>query len=390
MIHNNDIVFSNNKLQITKKEKYFLCESYTGESIQLGKLEDKTWIYSMTKDDEIFYSWEEKSQITICNRGIGWKKSNYRKYEFSINKKSSELTYFEEQISPHFGAFDTIYKATKYDINLNVKSVEIARIPINPTFEHFVFCNELFKTIVFQKTESDLFIFSYDLKGLHGYKLLKYNIENIEKWEILQSCINNSKIIYPYLLITHKDGSKTLWSLAFNASLKGRFSTVIPLSDRFEKDFYVKDRDNVFFDTYFTSIYIDGKFYDDNLNEYDFNDGLLAHQIKHGTILDVCGNNIVFDRNGIYIVKIDRHNKTVTKLDYIFTEKDKTPILRFYIDAGMIKDGRLVYYDTSIHKFVVDIEFIKSKNKNRPFDFHESYSLMDALDEDPEAYWNID
>lgn len=388
MLHNEDLLISNHNLKITKKEHYFLCESSSGKSLKFGNFSDKTYIFEKKENNCKEYEWEEKTSFYIMSDSALGRK--YKKYKLLYNPNNSKIYFFEEMLTSDFGGFGSVFKETIYDSSLFMIGVNILNTPINTNFKYDVFVTKTYKTVLHQKTESILVITIYDL---NNGKFLSYTIPSVKDWYILSKNCNHNKVFYPYLILKHTEGYITIWSLESSKSIKGSFKNIAPISFAFNKQHF-SSKNAIFFDSYCTAICIDDNIYNDDFSIMAYKrlgnieNWKIFDVMKFGTLLDTCGQFVAYERGGIYILKVNHVDRLFYPISCIYEKKDDIPFLNL-IEEVPFYDSMHIHFNIQTKRFVIDKDFIR-KGTSRNSEFVDHCSLMDALDGDPEAYWNID
>lgn len=389
MLHNDDILISNDKLHIIKKENYFLCESRLGKSVKFGNFTDKTYIYEKNENNIKTYEWEEKSTLYFDSKFFSGK--NYRKYKFSFNSINSRIAFSEEMVSSEMGGFCSIFKTTYLNSDLSINVVKILDTPIDTNYKYSVFATETYKCVMHQDSESILKITTINL---NDGKISYYKISAVKEWDIITKRIEENKIYYPFISIQYMDGHITICSLDSFKCLKGNFKNITPVSFIFSKEYY-SYKNSVFFDTYCCSICIDDNVYDSNFNilKYKKQDTIedweIVDAMKKGNFLDNCGQYIAYEGHGIHILKVDYVHKIYYPVKYVCEEINNNLFLK--VKEPTIFNSQYISFDVKGKKFVINKELIKNEARCHSNSiFEEHYGLMDALDGDPEAYWNID
>ena len=141
----------------------------------------------------------------------------------------------------------------------------------------------------------------------------------------------------------------------------------------------------VFYKIHNTFICVDEKIYDDNLKLIEYHDFVDSIAMEDSKVLDTCGPYVAFEKNGIYIFTIGHYPYQINKVCYCYKEKNNLPRLSFSKDD-------VLHFDLRNKKFMINLEDWKNLQRQESCydDFLENYSIMEALDGDPEAYWNID
>ena len=388
MLHNEDLLISNDKLKVTPKEHYFLCESNFGKSLKLGYFSDKTYMFEKKENNCKEYEWEEKgSSYIMSNSALG---SKYKRYKFLYNMNNSEIYFFEEMPTSVFGGFGSVFKKTIYDSSLSVIGVYILNTPININFKYEVFVTKTYKTVLHQKTESILVVTTYDL---NNGKVLSHTIPSVKDWYIFSKDCNHNKVFYPYLILKHIEGDITIWSLVSSKSIKGNFKNIAPISFNFDKKHF-SSKNAIFFDSYCTAICVDDNIYNDDFSilaykkQGNIETWKIFDAMKLGTLLDTCGEFVAYERGGIYIIKVNHVDRQFYPISYIYGQKDDTPFLNL-VEKAPFYESLYIHFNLQTMKFEIDKDFMRIETSRKP-EFVDHYGIMDALDGNSEAYWNID
>jgi hypothetical protein len=137
---------------------------------------------------------------------------------------------------------------------------------------------------------------------------------------------------------------------------------------------------------------IDNGIYDEELNKvatlatkWDANPSVLDTYDCFVAVSDSCKN--------IHIFKWAPWNKSnIEECKYICRVDAERKVVGLIIDDDFNSNG-YAPFDPIKQKFAIDVDEIKKhRHPKAPLEYNdnEEYSIMDALDGDPDAYWNID
>ena len=367
----------------------------------LYKNEEERVLYFESKNDLCFHY--NTFHITHNTCGLdsyyGWNDGHSN--GISIIYHSQRILYMK---GVNKGNSRVIAIVTEYDFDLNIISKYITVYGdkvcdyylTKGQFEYIIdgdFVSVIYQTFKNNKYSLDLYIYNDDTD--YATSLLKW--DNVKSWKRLTFEYNNKLYKSPFVLIeTDRESS------LFNIFTLGQIDVtgikyIHPIVRAFNyRDVTLKHSEEFVINSNIF-VLLDKSLYDEGLNF------VLSLPLSGCiNIIDVFYNFIaVSDKDKdlhVYVFNFDKKSLYEVHTHYV-TGINKEPDKLIFESSSKYIDG--IYFDCIDHKFKVDLDVVNKKlkqineelRKNRvyeTYDDYDDYGLMDALDGDPDAYWNID
>lgn len=215
------------------------------------------------------------------------------------------------------------------------------------------------------------------------------------EWRRVIRRAGNFTYLYFFFILEYDNQTFILNSRTHKcSSIEGVSHHIIPLLPYIDRMAFVRN-EKVIFQTYMEYICIDNVIID-----ADFNQTFI--RTKYSTdikVIDSIDTYIaVEDFRGIHILKWHPTNerKPLMELPYYYKDIESRPFGGLFMSDYYGIFSPIKYFDPVEKVFKADVEKIKEDyiESNKMFvqecRFGEHYTLMDGLDGDPDAYWNID
>lgn len=228
-------------------------------------------------------------------------------------------------------------------------------------------------------------------------KFWKVNKEELllsNKWQRVIRKVGN--YTYFYFFFTLKEDGMTFILNTRTlkcSSIQGTNHKIIPLVLDLSRDTFTHKGKEIY-KTYKEYICIDNWVIDSNFNQTFIE----TKYNSHLTVLDSLDYYVAAeDSQGIHLFKIDYSGRSlIIKESQYFYKRLNDNKVGLFIDDNLANLSTVDYFNPLDKKFFVDVSKIKKKNKwaeerrLQELDPAEHYGLMDALDGEVDAYWNID
>lgn len=350
--------------------------------------------------DHSEYSWESRKgdKFLFYENGLAIKFHNNK---LIVNHKDCSILFAENDK----GIYDfcpSVYKIKSYnncleitDFSLgifNKNSVEFRSLCClnNDSYYHICYFDNFLRVICHD--DSCVKIFSFDKDGNEGQKaILLYNVD--EMYRLTQK-VGNVTYMYSFFILKSGD-SCFIMNLKTLKYIEKSFNMILPTSFSVEvKDYLVKQERFVVKQNP-EYLCVDNIIYDEEMNIVS---SLESKWDKKPVLLDVYDCYIAIsdfrDRLHIFTWKIwNLPNEEIIEDSHYFCRFNNDNNKIEIIVADEHHSNSLAPFDPIRKKFVADIETISDiygKKKNTDYEEANEYSIMDALDGEPDAYWNID
>lgn len=341
-------------------------------------------IYHSTSGLDSYYGWNDghSNGISIIYQ------SQRILYREGVNKGDSRV----------------ITIVTEYDFNLNIigKYITVNGDKVcdyyltKGQFEYIIdgdFVSVIYQT--FKNNECSLKLYIHSGDADYTTSFLQWN--NVKNWKRLAFEYNNKLYKSPFVLI-ETDRESSLFNI-FTLGQKDvtGIKYIHPIVMAFNYSDVTLKHSEEFVINSNIFILLDKSIYDERLNF------VLSLPLSSCiNIIDVFYNFIAVSNKDkdlqIYVFNFDKKSLYEVRTHFV-TGIDEEPDKLTFESSSKYIDG--LYFDFIDYKFKVDLEVVNKKlkqlneelRKSRVYETHDDYDdygLMDALDGDPDAYWNID
>ena len=259
---------------------------------------------------------------------------------------------------------------SEYNIQHFISYCETENLQYAKYKRHDVFC-------VVAKIEEGVRIIGRDGQGIyHSVKFPK-----AKEWYRLSHTVNTTIYNYPFCIIDFGDYS-ALFCMNTFVIKPIVYESIVPTDFRTHSFDYLNSADRTIPVVSRQHVWVDNCLYNSNLEEcVEISDSY--------DILNVYGEYVVVKRradNFLFFLQIDWQTYKVTELSYYCKLLEGHRIALCFNDWGTIEN-----YDPIANRFLVDMDALEEERKRaQSRHFYDSYTVADAFDDDPEAYWNID
>lgn len=352
----------------------------------------------------------DKKQSTECNE-YAWtarKKSeciytedgHAIKYDFQriiINPHNSNIIYAQKDTAVYDTA-PSVYKIKEYDSNLTLinnclgyfcedkyQYKKICNLDSN-TYYHTCYTDYSLRIISLEGT--DLRVISLNNKGDEEEKIFLNKVDSLYR---ITKHEGNVTYLFSFFVL-ETEGRRIIINLKSMKCIEKSFKTLFPTSFSLRSNDYSGAMERFVIKQKEEYLCIDNGIYDEELNKvatlatkWDANPSVLDTYDCFVAVSDSCKN--------IHIFKWAPWNKSnIEECKYICRVDAEIKVVGLIIDDDFNSNG-YAPFDPIKQKFAIDVDEIKKhRHPKAPLEYNdnEEYCIMDALDGDPDAYWNID
>lgn len=397
-MHMKEVLEQNKYWMLTKEDNRLSFATTVGTVIpvSISIHVDKGCLDKNQHHQYIEYSWNERKKEGLLFYENG-KAVKFQNKKIIIDSDNYSILYAEKETSVYDNT-PNVYKIIKYDNYLSVIENDLVVFDKDTynyqkicslnstTYYHTCNWNNNFRVIC--QNGSDVKIISLNSKGIIEQNLVINDVE-----ELYRLTRNDGNVTYLFSFFVLKTkGTHIILNLKNLLCIEKDFMYVTPTSFSVkEKDFLVKNERFVIKQGQ-EYLCIDNTIYDEELNKVT---SIRTKWDANPTILDIydCFIAVSDFRNNIHILKWIPSNEAKIEESYYVCKIDKAGK-----DIGLIvvdewKNNNCAPFYPIKKKFVVDIDSIRYAHERKvsvDYDEHDDYSIMDTLDGEPDAYWNID
>lgn len=345
------------------------------------------------------YSWDNQKgdSFLYYENGLAIKFQNNR---LIVNHKDCSILLAENgnglyEFSPSvykIKSYNNCLKITDFCLGVfNKDSMAFKRLCSlnNDSYYHICYFDNQLRVIC--QNGSKVKIFSFNRDGVEEHKvILLYNVDEVYR---LTQKVGNVTYLYSFFILKSGD-THIILNLKTLKYIEKNFKTILPTSFSVKVKDYIVTQDRFIVKQDPEYLCVDKNIYDEEMrivstleSKWDENPVLLDVYDRYIAISDFHNRLHIFTWNvwnlpnkekiedSLYLCRINKNNK----IDIIVADE--------------YHSNSLAPFDPIRKKFVADIETISmiyDKKKSTDYDDYNEYSIMDALDGEPDAYWNID
>ncbi len=347
--------------------------------------------------DFIEYSWLERKtkDYLIYENGDALK---FIDKKLVINRKTFYFLYAERDTTVYNNA-SNIYKITEYDYNLNPRGHCLGILNNstylfkkicdlnNAPYYYIYYWNNISRIICQEGT--DVRIVTLDHNGLIKQNLVINDVENLYR---LTRKDGNVTYLFSFFVLKTKNRQIVL-NIKSLLYIDIQSKNLMPYSFSVKKKDYLAKIERFVVKQEQEFLCIDNTIYDENLKkvlsittDLDSNPVLLDSFDCYFAVSDYQNNIHILKWNPVRETRLDELHYTCR-----FNDSNQKSV------SLIIEDEQNTYvcasFDPVKKKFVINIDQIRSiygRKESADYYMHDDFGIMDALDGDPEAYWNID
>lgn len=408
-----DIIRSYPYFIVSKEQRKLYIRSVSGNCLRFDGDDVSSFREEDINQRYLIISWNERNHSGY--RDCLHLPNPYLKKRLIIDKKNYTLIFSEED-SKDVDLF-RINKIIEYDLYLLRKDYYLGWIKTSDTVynslsrkkmisldedTYYEICRNEYDhyitNIIYNNGNSVSVVTRVD----HTIKIVR-TFENVINWSRLSRIEGECELFFDYFIVKTLDSS-ILINLKTLKFLEISYQRILPTTFEFHSKYYLQKPAQKLVNMFKQYVCVDNIIYDQNLNAVL---DLKADNRQDITLLDTIGNYIAIlnnwgVNNEILILFVDSINGEFKCIDTRYTcyyDKfiDGIALKYKYDDRIRIpfhgfSDGYLISFNPKYLMFFVNTDQLNKDFKNRKTNYviKEHYSIWDALDGDPEAYWNID
>ena len=362
--------------------------------------------------------WEENNTDAILEEPRGYN-STYKISKRFIFDFENETFYFSES-DDRYVFYNSVNKIELFNFYLQRIDYFLGWISLSTKESKIIT-----RRIITLNDDTNYEIYSYD--GANGFIMniiynegnvikfiavsdninntLIYSIDNVKKWYRLTREEGYYKLFYNFCIVETIE-SKILINLKTLKFSTISFHKIFPTTLDFNRSYYInKHMAKNLINMHWQYICVDNKIYDEKLN--------VIVEIKPR----FNGEISLLDTIGRYVAVLEKHTNdheihiflvysihgnfgsVDTRYICFYDKSKKSTALKVDIYSLLPtpyrnqKDDSLISFAPNTYKFIIDtqrIEEDEQDRRERDYGIEDHYSIWDALEGDPEAYWNID
>lgn len=386
----------NNYWTFSKEDKALSFVSCTGSN-RLTFQTGRGFFDKKEHFDFIEYSWLDRKtrDYFIYENGDAFKFIDKR---LVINRKTYCILYAERDTTVN-NITSNIYKITEYDYNLNPRDYCLGIFNKNTylfekicdlnnaPYYYIYYWNNMSRIICQEGTDVRIVTLNYN--GLMEQNLVINNVENLYR---LTRKDGNVTYLFSFFVLKTKDRQIVL-NLKNLLYIDIQSKNLMPTSFSFKKKDYLAKNERFVIKQEQEFLCIDNVIYNEFLKKVV---SITTKRDSNPILLDSfdCYLAVSDSQNNIHILKWNPVRESrLNELHYTCRFNGSKQRSINLIIEDELNDYVCASFDPVKKKFVVNIDQIKSiygRKGNADDYIHDDYGIMDALDGDPAAYWNID
>lgn len=342
------------------------------------------------------YAWTDRKKSNCISYEDGHAiRFEYKKIVINLNDYS---VLYAEKDSTVLESEPSVYKIRKYNHQLQLINYCLGYFSDdkwrykkicdlnNETYYHTYYTDYSLRIISLEG--SDLRVISLNKEGTEEENIFLNQVDKLYRLTRKEGCVT---YLFSFFVL-ETEGKRIIINLKSLKCIERSFKTLIPTSFSFRGSDYSGNKERFVIKQKEEFLCIDNSIYNEDLDKVAT---LTTKWDTNPVVLDTYDRFVAVSdsQNIIHIFKwAPWNNANVEECNYNCWSEAEQKVVGLIVNDEF-QSNRLAPFNPIMKKFSIDIDGIKKhhhQKKSVENDDYEEYSIMDALDGDPDAYWNID